>query len=364
MTRKNTTVPLFSASKNRYVRWLKIAGVYLGVAIALTLSMCGGCLSDWQIFVRNTAHNLLLTVVLWVGNGMLTDWLDQKLSWVDQPILRTVVGIMGMIVYSVLALIASGFFFYVVVYDFPVHVFWERVVSEVIVVGLMVTAFIALVLHSIAFFKHWREAALTAEKLKREKLASQYSSLKNQLNPHFLFNSLNTLSALVYKDPDASAQFIKQLSHIYRYVLENAEKEVVTLEKEISFIRDYLDLLSIRFGENLQYSLDIPKHEEHYIAPLTLQLLVENAIKHNVISRDEPFTLNIYREDDMIVVQNPIQLRAQVADSTGTGLKNIRFRYEHLTDEPVRIDQNNQQFTVKIPLLSLTPYSSAQLISK
>ena len=249
MASQKFTFDLFSAEKNRWYRILKITGLYLGLSILITALLCSDCFFNLNKFLRETGYNMMMTVALWGGNSLLTNWLDRKISWVDQPIKRAVGGILLMVAYSIGMILLIGLFFFVGRFGYSFEVFWEQIAPNYILVGLIITLFVALVLHSIGFLQHWREAALTAEKLKREKLASQYSSLKNQLNPHFLFNSLNTLSALVYKDPDASAKFIKQLSHIYRYVLENAEKEVVSVEKEVGFINDYLNLTDHSFWQ-------------------------------------------------------------------------------------------------------------------
>ena len=334
-------------------RLFKYLLMYLLISIGLTAIMCFNCLFDIEDGWRSIFYSFLLTIVLWNGNGILSEWLDRKISWVEKPIVRAVVGIIGMVVYSVIALGLVGAFFYLVLFKASVDWFFSKALPELLISGLVITSIISLILYSRAFLQHWRQAELIATRLQKEKYASQYRSLKNQLNPHFLFNSLNTLSALVYKDPDASAKFIKQLSQIYRYVLEYSEKEIVPLSKELEFIEDYLELLSIRFGNNLRYEQSIIPEMDEYIAPLTLQLLVENAIKHNIVSSDQPLLLVVKREDDMIIIQNRFQPKSQVQESTGIGLKNIQLRYEQLSDKAVEVLSNESFFTVKVPVLSV-----------
>ena len=148
-----------------------------------------------------------------------------------------------------------------------------------------ITIVISLFMEGRAFLNNWRKAALDAERLQKENARAQYDALKNQVNPHFLFNSLNALTQLVYEDQDKAATFIKQLSEVYRYVLDTREKELVTIDEELSFIRSYLFLQQIRFGQKLQISILVDSRDT-LLPPLALQILVENAIKHNIISED------------------------------------------------------------------------------
>jgi sensor histidine kinase YesM len=203
------------------------------------------------------------------------------------------------------------------------------------------------------YLKKTQALILNSEKLKKEILASEFETLKNQVNPHFLFNSLNVLSELVYQNQDNAANFILKLAGVYRYVLENKSKEVVSLSTEIDFIHSYAYLLKIRFGHNLQVDFDIPKENNYFIAPLTLQLLVENAIKHNSISEEMPLVISFRTEGDYLVVSNTIHKKDSVIRSTGIGIKNIISRYQYLTDKKILLHNDSQTFTLKIPILMM-----------
>ena len=174
------------------------------------------------------------------------------------------------------------------------------------------------------------------------------------MNPHFLFNSLSILSSLVEVDSTLSVRFINQLSRAYRYILEQRDNERVSLRTELEFIQAYIFLLSIRFDDKLQVNIDVSESDanQYAIAPLTLQLLVENAVKHNQMSASQPLTVSIYRDHDYLLITNPIQLRPTTDTSTGVGLQNIINRYALLTDKAVWVGKQDGLFVVKIPLLS------------
>ena len=172
---------------------------------------------------------------------------------------------------------------------------------------------------------------------KRKVFVAKYESLKSQVSPHFLFNSLNALTNLVYEDQDKAAKFIKQLSEVYRYVLDTRDKEVVSMEEEKNFLNSYLFLQQIRFGDKLKLEVNLDETRSR-IAPLVLQMLVENAIKHNVISEENPLHINIYVKDGFIVVENNLQKKSVMLDeSPGIGLDNIAKRYEFLSDKKVEV---------------------------
>ena len=205
-------------------------------------------------------------------------------------------------------------------------------------------------LTSRSFLFNWRQTAIDAEKFKRESTVAKFESLRNQVNPHFLFNALNALTNLVYEDQDKAVKFIKQLSEVYRYLLETRDKEIVPLEEEKQFLKSYLFLQQIRFGDKLKLDISL-EGKPCMIPPLVFQMLVENAIKHNVISEDQPLCIRIYRESAYIVVENNLQKKEVLpTESPGVGLDNICKRYEFLTDKKVEI-MRDRNFKVRLPML-------------
>ncbi|MGE8381273.1 MAG: sensor histidine kinase, partial [Sphingobacterium sp.] len=182
---------------------------------------------------------------------------------------------------------------------------------------------------------------------------AQFESLKNQLDPHFLFNSLNVLNGLIEEDPKKASLFTTDLSRIYRYVLEHTDKSLVSLQEELTFSKAYLNLLSLRFEAGIQIDLHIHEDEiSGFILPLSLQLLIENVVKHNVISLKSPLILKIYRKNDYLYVENNLQKKKGLNSNAGIGLKNIQERYALLSDRPVYIQESADLFSVGLPIIA------------
>jgi len=190
-------------------------------------------------------------------------------------------------------------------------------------------------------------------RLQEENIVSQFETLKQQVNPHFLFNSLNVLSSLIFIDQDKAAKFVRQLSKVYRYVLEHKDKETISIRDEMPFWESYIFLLNTRFDKNLNVEIRIDdKKLGKKLAPMVVQLLIENAIKHNVISKSRPLHIEIYSNDeDYLLVSNNLQLKSSTEVSSKVGLANIQKRYDYLTNRKVIIDENIEKYIIRIPLL-------------
>lgn len=199
-----------------------------------------------------------------------------------------------------------------------------------------------------------QQVEIENEKLKTDSIQSRYQGLMNQLNPHFLFNSLNSLSYLIRQnDQDKALTFIDELSSIFRYVLQKRNDELVTLEEEIQFTEAYRYLLSIRFENKLTFDIKIDEKNQHQLLPfLSLQPLIENAVKHNVISSKQPLSIYIYVEGEDLIVSNPITKKLPDGESTGIGLANLSSRFKLLTGKQILIEHAENMFTVRIPLVA------------
>jgi LytS/YehU family sensor histidine kinase len=209
----------------------------------------------------------------------------------------------------------------------------------------------SLISNAVLFFKNWKEAAVQQEKLKREQLALQYETLKSQVNPHFLFNNLNSLTSLISSNPEKAIDFVKRLSEVYRYVLDQKDHELVSLETELKFVESYIFLHQIRFGTNLKVQIDVDA-KNFKVIPLSVQLLVENAIKHNEISDKKPLSIRLYTNDDQyLIVENVLQKKSG-SEGSGMGIQNISDRYGFFTDKKVLIAFNSERFKVSIPMLT------------
>jgi len=209
----------------------------------------------------------------------------------------------------------------------------------------------ALIFATISFFVNWQKSQVEAERLEKEIANYRYSTLKNQVNPHFLFNSLNVLTDLVHEDADLSEKYILQLSKLYRYILESTNHKIVPLSEEVAFVESYIFLLKIRFGKKLKITMDIDSFAQEFIVPVALQMLIENAVKHNQITNDNPLEIDIYKKGGRIFIQNNLQLKTAIQDSTGTGLVNLEQQYKGLSDDFIEISNKNGFFTASLPLL-------------
>lgn len=201
------------------------------------------------------------------------------------------------------------------------------------------------------FFGQWRKNAVRAARLEKEKAQVQFNNLKNQLKPHFLFNSLASLDSLIMDNPELARQFLQQLSKIYRYLLKSQEKGLVRVETEAEFAKNYISLLSMRFPDSLSVDLELdPLTLDHQVVPLTLQILLENAIKHNTIHAQHPLRITITSEGDWLTVANNTNPKEKVENSNGTGLANLSCLYEFLGMCPLNIQKERESFYVKVPL--------------
>jgi two-component system LytT family sensor kinase len=198
----------------------------------------------------------------------------------------------------------------------------------------------------------WKESIVRAERLEKEKAQVQFDNLKNQLNPHFLFNVLTSLNGLIAEDQRLASQFLQQLSKVYRYVLQNKDKNFVTLQTELDFIENYISLLETRFGPALNIRMDIRDDaRERTIVPVTLQILIENALKHNVVDKSSPLVIDIASIGNYLIISNNLQNRKLVEASNKQGLDNLRSLYRFMTDNPVVVEQTDTRFMVKVPLV-------------
>jgi sensor histidine kinase YesM len=237
------------------------------------------------------------------------------------------------------------------------HFGHEKGVTEFdyMVASFTILAFVGTLYESIFFYARWKLSIIETEKLKRENVQSQLEGLKSQVNPHFLFNSLNTLTYIIPEDPEKAVKFVQKLSKVYRYILEIRDKKIISLTDELDFLNSYIFLLEERFGENITININVPKSARSLqIVPLSLQILFENAIKHNIISHEKPLFISVSVENHKhILIKNNLQKKRQTMPSTKVGLQNIKNRYAYFSDEKVDIQETAGHFIVSLPLLNI-----------
>ena len=287
------------------------------------------------------------------GCGLISDFLNWKWDWITQTRKRLLTGIVSTIIYTTTIVLLVNYYRMVIVqghaadkfFTFPL--IWEHLFYIILSLG------IAAFYHAKAFMQELKHSINQQNQLEKENIASQYEALKNQTDPHFFFNSLNVLSSLVDENPETAQHFIGNLSNIYRYILEQKNKELVSIEDELGFADKYIFLQKIRFEEGIHFDTDISYDQlKQNTIPLALQILLENIFKHNSISEEKPIYIKIFTEDNYLVISNNVNKKAIFQDSSRIGLDNIKARYKHFSENPVVIVNDDKQFTVKLPLIS------------
>ena len=321
----------------------------LGVPAAILF--CDNCWDQASFYYITIPFSGFVWVMLWKGNELIFDGLNTFLPWQRAPLKRLLINVLLTISYTVVAMTGITLLFFYFAGVEPEEISLKMAVNysgSAVVITIIIATFVS----ARGFFLSWRDLAVQNERLKKESLSSQYEVLKQQVNPHFLFNSLNTLTNLVYEDPDQSAKFIKELSNVYRYVLESHGKEVLALDEELDFVNSYVFLQQIRYGDLLRVEIDLPRNSDILIPPLCLQMLIENAIKHNEVSAPHPLQIQIGFSDNYLVVANKVRRREKMPEhSVKIGLKNIQSRYSLLSEQPVILNEEEGQFVVKLPAL-------------
>ena len=302
----------------------------------------------WEL--REYLTSILLALAILEGIRWVDDQLDKFITWERNHVQRFFLQIVVNAVVTALALGLFGFYLHNLIHQASQRPLFDDVL--IITTALSITFLMVTIDLVIFFLKRWRNSLSDVERFKKESLEFRHEMLKTQVNPHFLFNSLNTLSSLVYEDQDAAYNFIRKLSGVYRNVLEHRNKGLVTIKEELQAINSYVDLIRFRFGEKLDLTMDLPeKIENHQVPPLILQLLIENAIKHNVVSTKYPLKIEVTYLKKRIVIRNTLRLKTSKGYSSKIGLDNIISHYDIVTNEKVVIKQSDDYFTVTIPLL-------------
>lgn len=332
----------------------QLADILIALVLSgfITYAFAGNKLfTNFSTTYKNLLFGFFIGFSLWKVNQFVSFIGDYFFPWKINPVKTLIVDTILSITFTVVDIIAVHYLYLLIVFDInffdnPQRWIWQMVITFLISLLITISFYLAY------FFKWWRIATINEEKLKQEAIQLRYDALKSQVNPHFLFNSLSVLSSLVDANPQKAKEFIQQFSNIYRYVLEQREQELVPLEDELNFIKSYVTLHQIRHGENLHISIDI-NNKTGYVIPLSIQILLENCFKHNIISEEMPLKVKVWRENDYIVVQNNLQKRKSINDSGGVGLDTISKRYEYFTKEPLKIEVTSESYLVMFPVLNI-----------
>lgn len=329
---------------------MQIIVMPLFVGVMNWVLLGNGYWSDWRVWGIATGISIVIFFLNWLINNAIANKFHERYPHYEQNIKRIslmffITCILGcLFTYSVYTL-----FQYTGITTFQVYrLKWGWGFS------LLTVVLITAIYEGIYAFEQWQRTVTETEQFKKANLESQFESLKQQINPHFLFNSLNTLSALIEDSPKQATTFLDEMSSVYRYLLRANETELTTLQAELDFAHSYFYLLRIRYGEGIQLVEKVNPHWYDYlIPPLTLQLLVENAVKHNVILPEQPLIIELQTtEGGQLMVQNNLQRRSVQVASERVGLNNIMAKYRLLGQGEVIISEDSEHFSVTLPLLA------------
>ena len=330
--------------------------ILLLLALFISVVVNPGGLRRGSDFAITYGYTLMYSTGLWLTNGLLVEWLNRRYAWTVRPGRRLLLTLGVSLGGSLLVILLMNAVLLRLQGQsvgrlFTAGMYWN------LLFPLIVTVIVSLFNHSRAFFFQWREAAVRAERLEKETAVARLDSLRRQVDPHFLFNSLNALTSWVEEnDPARAVRFIRQLSQVYRYVLDSESQELVPLADEIAFAESYLYLQKTRLGEALAVELDLPPAAvaPYYVPPLALQLLLENVIKHNAAYQADPLRLRVTIDPaaHTLTVRNTRRpRRLGPGESSGRGLANLAARYAFMTDKPVVSGEEHGDFVVTLPLL-------------
>ena len=322
----------------------------LGIAIAITFFFKIVFFRIDEFFQMDLLYILAIVIIIMQGNEAINKGLNSKYSWIENAKKRLIIQSIISVLFTSIALFPIMYLLHQLRFRDGQIVNHKMV--EIFPPALLFTiAFLAVKIGS-EFFIALKNSLIETEKYKTESANAQLQNLKNQLNPHFLFNNFSVLTSLVYKNQDKAADFINELAKVYRYVLDTKNSELVPLQEELDFINHYIFLQKIRFEDSISFEIKIEESKKSdYLLPMCLQMLVENTIQHNETSQANPLKVLIYTDNDSLVIENLILSRSDISESTKTGIKNIKQRYSFFTDKKVIVSNNGKVFKVILPLI-------------
>ena len=327
--------------------------------LGIVVYIIGNLMSDGFDYENNNAFLAdfifyqLYAFVLAYSNMTFFDFWARSTWKREEPVKRIIIGLICSVIITIVGLFLLRLFTAMVYMKQSFATFIENDNFRNYQFGLWVTLTVVISYHFIFFYNEYQKNKIKEQKVIASTASAQFESLKNQIDPHFLFNSLNVLSSLIEENPDNAQRFTVSLSKIYRYVLEQKDKELVTVAEELEFAKTYMNLLKMRFENSVNF--EVSEHLEDpdaKVVPLSLQLLLENTIKHNIVSESKPLNIKITIEGNYLVIQNNLQKKEVLQTRKGVGLQNIVNRYGILTKRHVLIDESATCFKVKIPILT------------
>lgn len=346
--------------KEKYFRWIGIPVFALFLTFVVKI---GDNTHTSDSYLHKFFIVLIMTAFFWNGAFMIFIFFRKKFPQIRQTPKRLII---TLAVLSVFLVVGDAFICLLLNKKTLIQLTDLNILFSHIHINFIAALFVGSIYENVYFFEQWKGTIQINEALKNQQIRTQFEVLQNQMSPHFLFNSLNTLTTLISEDPKIATEFTQKLSEVYRYILANKEKELVHLEEELEFAQAYLYLLKMRYPENLTARFSVePIYLKQYIAPLTIQMLLENAIKHNVVSKMHPLFIEVYVENGKsIVVKNNFQGRKVIEKSTKTGLSNIRKRYAYFGNKNIDIIATAKSYLVAVPLINVVNENNQPVVVK
>ncbi len=349
--RKRGTTPL----KNGYINdigfrliLIPVFGIVIPLVTGMTLPFN---FSNWEIKL-SFLYTIGVAAVIWQGNRYLHYSMRSYFDWYNRPVQKVLVLLFSVIFYTIpvsIILLVGWYNFFG-----GGQVDWNIVWQSTLII-LIAVIFITHVYETVFLVKETESEMIRNEQLERTRAEAELEALKNQIDPHFIFNSLNTLSHLIEVKPVKAKLFNDNMADVYRYILQNKARSLVLLKEEVIFLQNYFSLLKIRFDEGVQLDMGIKEYdmERYLVPPISLQILAENAIKHNEFSEHTPLTIKIKLVDDELIVSNHIRKKSLRKPSSRVGLQNLQERYKLTTGKEIRINENENEFVVVLPVLAV-----------
>jgi two-component system LytT family sensor kinase len=298
-------------------------------------------------------YYIMYSAPLTFVNSFFFDYLNDKVVWNRYKKYRLAIGFLGSVMITLITVFLVRLFHRVILDGVTYNEFLATETSDFYYTSLIITIVASLFFHAFYFYQELQKNKIKEQKVIAGTASAKFDALKNQLDPHFLFNSLNVLTSLIDENPESAQKFTTALSKVYRYVLEQKNKDLVTVDEELEFAKTYMSLLKMRFEDSIIFEIpEQASNPKSKVVPLSLQLLLENAVKHNMVTSSKPLHIKIYETNNLLVVENNLQPKQIVKKSSGVGLDNIKQRYELLTDRKVNINQQAESFAVAIPMLT------------
>jgi hypothetical protein len=328
-------------------------GTLIFLVVALLQLISGNSLTSWGEALYQYGINQIYSVSLYLMNVPFFNYLIAKYGNSLFKVRPLIYAFTGAIILTLGTLFFINMFIVTIIKGNTVADFLANQYLDNYWIGLLISVVVTSIFYGVYYYKHKKENQVQQQKIIANTASAQFDALKNQLDPHFLFNSLNVLTSLIEENPHAATRFTTALSKVYRYVLEQKNKELVTVEEELKFAQLYMSLLKMRFEDSISFTApDNVSNPEAKVVPLSLQLLLENAVKHNQVTPSKKLQITIFEKDGNLLIRNNLQPKNVLQESTGVGLQNIYSRYRLLTKRPVLVEKSKTEFTVTIPMLT------------